>query len=226
MTELNRIRTLAGLSDTDMIVSELEAQKSALAEAHNLAIRQVKAGVRIDEGLFSTLVAALSTAGQATMMGSKAIADKAKKLAGPIKQLYLDAKAKAELKELSDAVGEVAKTFDSMEKDAKTLIARDGDVKTGFAAFKAALQDFGSKLTVRMAATQANESQEQITPDNVATLVEAFMGAYNKQKWVNEHLKDFDVVKHRDLIMHVFAAKLSFSELKALKIEAEAQPTA
>lgn len=217
MSNLTRIRELAGLSTTEQVISELESSRQAITEAHNSAIKQAKAGLRIDEGLFSTLIAALSTAGQASLLGTKAIVDKAKKLAEPIKQLYLDNKAKAELKELATKTEEVAKNFEEMEKEASTLIKRDKDIATSINAFKAALQDFIGKLTVRGSVVQATESQVQITELNVSQLFEEFYAPSNKVAWIKKHMAGVDFTEHREMIIHALASRMSNADLRKLR---------
>lgn len=224
MSQLTRIRELAGLSTTDMVVAELEASRISINEAHNAAIKQAKAGLRIDEGLFSTLVAALSTAGQASLLGTKAIVDKAKKLAEPIKQLYLDNKAKAELKELVHKTEEVAKNFEEMEKEASTIIKRDKDIATSIGAFKAALQDFIGKLTPRGAVVQAAESQVQITELNITELFEEFYAPSNKVTWIKKHMVGVDFTTHRELVIHALAARLSSADLRKLRDDTVGPP--
>lgn len=226
MSNLSRMQTLAGLSATDQVIAELKASKQRLGEAHDLAIKQAAAGNRIDENLWQKLVAALSTAGQATVMGTKAIAAKAAKLAEPIKQLYLDNKAKLELKALLAGTEDAAKAFEEMADEAPTLLKRDAEVKTAMEAFKAQMQAFISMLTTRGAAIQANESQVNIDETNVTALFEQFLGEeFNaplaKVKWIDTHMAKIDFQKNRDAIVHALAARLTASDLRKLKDQIE-----
>lgn len=226
MSNLSRMQTLAGLSATDTVIAELKASKKSLDDAHDLAIKQAAAGNRIDEGLWKAMLAGLATAGQATLMGTKAVAAKAAKLAEPIKQLYLDNKAKLELKALLSGATDASKAFEEMESEAPTLLKRDADVKTAMEAFKSAMQSFIGTLTVRGAAIQANEAKVIIDETNVSKLFEEFLGEefsapLNKVKWINTHMAKIDFQKNRDAIVHALAARLTSADLRKLKDQIE-----
>lgn len=219
MSQLDRIKTLAGLSDTDAVVAELKSSQTIINEAHNAAIRQAKAGKRIDESLFATLITALSVAGQASVAGTKAIASRAASFVESLKQLYTDGAARAELKELVNQTEALAEGFEILESEAPTVLKRDKELATSVGAFKAAMQDFIGKLTVRGAAIQASESKVNVTEVNVAQLFEEFYAPMGRSNWVRDNMADINFEQHRDIISHALAAKLSPADLRRLKDE-------
>lgn len=217
MTNLSRIQTLAGLSATDAVVAELKASQATLHEAHEQAIRQAKAGNRIDEGLWKAVLGAMSTAGQATIMGAKAIAFKAKNLSESLKQLYIEDTPKSELGALLSLTESTLDALDQMEADAPNIIRRDKDIGNAVGAFKSSLQSFVGTLMTRTASIQATESKQVIDETNVGQLCEEFHAPLNKAAWIAKHLSDINFEKHRPAIEHVLAARCSMSDLKKLK---------
>jgi hypothetical protein len=154
MSDINRILALAGMSPKKDLLKELKTARDELTSAHNQVIKQVEAGVQLDEGLFASLKAALATATQVGASGAKAAADKARKLAEPIKQLYLDNKAREELKVLTHTLADVISAFEKAETKATTILKRDAEVASEVKLFKDLLQktleSFAARLQIQV----------------------------------------------------------------------------
>lgn len=149
MTDLNRFRVLAGHNPRQDSINALKESKRQLIEAHDRAIKQVENGYPLDEGLMTGLRAALATVASGTVKASKSIARKASELAEPIKKLYLDEKAKIELKGLLKGMVSLAGEFEKLEKEAPTLLKKDERVREIVKVFRDAMETMMTELQAR-----------------------------------------------------------------------------
>ena len=154
MAEINRMLTLAGMNPKKVLVTELKTARDALTEAHDVMIAQIEAGAQIDEGLFGALKAALQTAAQVGAKGAKVAVEKAKKLAEPVKELYLDNKARIELKAMTKSIATVIASFEKIEGESKTILARDRDLYSEIALFKDLLKRTLDSMAARLQVQQ------------------------------------------------------------------------
>jgi hypothetical protein len=145
-----RLMKLAGIDPKANVVSELRSAREQLNEAHTTLIRQLEDNAQLDEGLFDSLKAALTTAGQLTVVGAREAAKKAKALTEPIKQMYLDNKARGELTKLTQDIAKVIASFADVETKAPTVISRDKEVADEIKLFKSLLQRTLDTLTARL----------------------------------------------------------------------------
>jgi myosin heavy subunit len=162
MAEINRMLMLAGMNPKRVLISELKAARDELNNAHDQLIRQIETGAQIDEGLFSALKAALQTAGQVGTASAKAAVEKARKLAEPVKQMYLDNKARDELKSMTKALGDVVNTFQKIEDDSKTILSRDKEVAAEIKLFKDLLLKTIETLAARLQVQNEGLQDEDI----------------------------------------------------------------
>jgi myosin heavy subunit len=162
MTEINRMLKIAGVNPKRVLINELKAARDELNNAHDQLIHQIEAGVQIDEGLFSALKTALQTASQVGTTSAKAAVEKARKLAEPVKQMYLDNKARDELKSMTKALGDVVNTFQKVEDDSKTILSRDKEVASEIKLFKDLLLKTIESLAARLQVQNEGLQDEDI----------------------------------------------------------------
>lgn len=160
MNTTNRLQKLAGVDPKRDLIEALKQERDKISAAHDVLIEQVRTGAQIDEGLFSTLKAAMNTAIQASTKAASSVVDKAKQLAAPIKQLYLDNKAKEELIELTKGIGGIITAFDKIESNAHTILSRDTEVQKEIQLFKDLLQKTFETLTARLNPQQSESLED------------------------------------------------------------------
>ena len=163
MTDLNRTRELAGFHPKRDLVAELKSSRQQLTSDFDVMIKQVENGVQIDEGFFTSLTAALKTVGQATKSGAKAAVEKAAKLSNNLRQMYLDNKAQAELKNMIDSIARINHTLEGIEKEAPTVLSKDTEVKTALGLLKDVLIKVIDQLSARIAVPSAQAEGREVT---------------------------------------------------------------
>jgi soluble cytochrome b562 len=136
------------------VIDGLRASKQKLDEQFNAALEAAKNGRQIDEGFFTSLKAAFSTAGQLAASGANKVSDAAKKMAANVKAIYQDAKAKAELKELVKGLQEAVNQFDKLANNAPTIMKRDAEVSKEMALFRELFNKLIETLGARMTVTE------------------------------------------------------------------------
>ena len=144
-----RLRELAGFNDRQAQIDALKESRVQLLAAHDLAISQAEKGLQIDEGFFSGMKAAFATALTGSKMASKAVAKRAAALSDNVKKIYLNEKAKIELKNLITGVKDIAGRFEKLEKDVPTLLAKDERVSEIVKVFADALETLENELVAR-----------------------------------------------------------------------------
>jgi hypothetical protein len=160
MNTTNRLQKLAGVDPKRELIEALKKERDEISVAHDILIEQIRTGAQIDEGLFSTLKAAMNTAIQVSTKAASSVVDKAKALAAPIKQLYLDNKAKEELIDLTKGIGGIITSFDKIESDAHTILSRDTEVQKEIQLFKDLLQKTFETLTARLNPQQSESLED------------------------------------------------------------------
>lgn len=163
MTDLNRMRELAGFHPKRDLVTELKASRAQIIADYDKLIKQVENGYQINEGFFTSLTAALKTVGQATKAGAKAAAEKAAKLSSNLRNMYLDNKAQAELKNMIDSIARLNHTLDGIEKEAPTVLSKDSEVKTAMGLLKDVLVKVIDQLSARIAVPSAQAEGREVT---------------------------------------------------------------
>lgn len=161
MTDLERIKQLSGMHPQRALLEELKADRSATLAAYDQLIRDVEQGHQLDEGLFTNLKATLASVGQLGAIGAKRISDAARKVASDVKEVYLDQKAKIELENLTKKLKSTLSDFETMEKDASTIIKRDPEVRQEMVLFKKVFEKLLETLGTRtMLAKQGGKRVE------------------------------------------------------------------
>lgn len=170
---LDRMLTLAGFDKKQDALSALKLSKSQLVEAHDLAIKQVERGLPVDEGLLTGLRAALATVASGSVKATKSLARKAAELGDNVRKLYLDEKAKIELKNLLKGMLPIAAAFEKLEKDSPTIIKKDERVREIIKVFRDAMDTMVRELKVR--SVPESEVTEALTDARIDELVEALL---------------------------------------------------
>ena len=150
MLSQSRLRELAGFNAQQDQINNLKESRIQLLAAHDLAIAQAEKGLQIDEGFFTGMAAAFNTALSGTKMASKAVVKKAAALSDKVKTIYMDEKAKIELKNLVKGVKGIAGTFEKLEKEISTLLSKDQRIAEIVKVFADALNTLEYELVARM----------------------------------------------------------------------------
>ena len=172
MTDLNRMRELAGFHPKQDLISELKVSRDQLLASYDQLIKQVENGNQIDEGFFTSLSAALKTAGQISKKGAKAAAEKVAKLANGVKQMYLDNKAQAELKNMIDSLARIQNTLNTIEKESPTILSRDSEVKHAFNLLIDVLTKITDQVAARLAVPVATSEGRAVSEADIEKILE------------------------------------------------------
>lgn len=170
---LDRMLTLAGFDKKQELIVSLKESKRQLVEAHDRAIRQAESGVPLDEGLFTGLRAALATVATASSKASKSVARKAAELGDNVKKLYLDEKAKIELKSMLKGMVGIAAAFEKLEKDAPTIIKKDERVREIVKVFRDAMETMMKDLQAR--ALPPDRVEPELGESEVQKMLDSFL---------------------------------------------------
>ena len=148
-TDLSRLSSLAGLNPHRAIVQRLEAERLELNEAIELLKRNAAAGVKLDEGLFTSLKAMVGTLGAGGRAAGRAVQSVAKNVSFKIREIYQDQKAKAELLELVKTLQVTGEAWAKSASDANTIVSKDPEVKAILTNLDSALKEAHALLAQR-----------------------------------------------------------------------------
>lgn len=171
MTDINRIRALAGFHPKRDLVAELKASRNQLMADYDRVIKQVENGAQLDEGFFTSLTTALKTVGHASKTGAKVAAEKAKKLSNNLRNMYLDNAAQAELKNMIDSIARLNHTLEGIEKEAPTVLEKDSEVKTALGLLKDVLVKVIDQLSARIAVPTAASEGRDVTVEDIEKIL-------------------------------------------------------
>lgn len=228
--ELQRIIHLSGMHPNSLRLQELKADRQKVLEAYDKLINDAEQNRQLDEGLFTSLKAMLATVGAAGAAGAKKVAEKVKNLSDKVKELYLDEKAKIELGVLIKNMKKAIADFETIEKDASTIVARDEEVNKAMETFKklfsATIDMLGARQAVAKGVTEGVEVDEElleaIDPDSDVVVsrdkqLEFKKGFKKKYKHDKFYFDDVDLVdeKSSKTIAGVTLNKSKASEITA-----------
>lgn len=151
---LDRFLALSGKNPQQQTLDRLTADLAKINEQYARAINDVKAGKQINEGIFSAIKAAITTVGKVGAAGANAVANKVKELSSAVKNLYLDAKAKQELKDLIAGLKAAIADFEKLETKVPTILDRDEEVKKEIDLFKDLFAKTIESLSARLASAE------------------------------------------------------------------------
>lgn len=162
MSDLDRLKQLSGRDPSSEQVGQLTEEMNRLTKEYEAAIFALKSGKQIDEGLFTSLVAAAKTAQTLSSGGTKKIADAVKKVSAQVKTLYLDAKAQQELKVLVKELSTLVMKFDDLSNKVPTIMKRDPDVNKEMIYFQKLFYALINTLQSRVAIKEGLTDQAEI----------------------------------------------------------------
>jgi hypothetical protein len=147
---IDRIKALAGMPANYELIEELKQQRKDIVFILDQMIIDAEKGKQIDEGLFTSLKAALSTAAAPVGAAAKKVATKAKELKANVIELYKDKKAIEELKVLSKNLLDMIKSFDKVESDSATILEKDAEIAKEVELFKTLLTKTSDSISRRL----------------------------------------------------------------------------
>ena len=155
---LERLQSLSGLNPKQLAVDKLIAERAEINSAYENAILAARRNEPLNEGLFSALKVALSTASNFGKAAGGAVATsvaaKVKSLASSVVELYKDAKAAAELDQLIKEMNSIIKNFEDVEKAAPTILSRDPAIKKSIGLFSDLMKNTALELSARQASAK------------------------------------------------------------------------
>lgn len=163
MTDLTRLRALSGIQKQTSVVEQLKSDREQTIAAYDKLISDAEQNVQLDEGLFTSLKATLATLGHLTGASAQKLAVAAKKVGADVKEIYLNNKAKAELEQLIKSIKKVISDFETIEKDASTIIKRDPEVAKEMQLFATLINKLLDTLSVRMSVSGMKGQPEKKT---------------------------------------------------------------
>lgn len=167
----NRLKELAGRANNQNTIDQLIIEKALIVKQYDEAIAALKDQRTVNEGLFSTLSAAVGTVAKIGKKGAEAVAGKVRQVSGAVKEIYLDQKAKAELKELTSGMKEAISDFAELEKKVPTLLKRDKEVADALTVFKdlfnKTLEIIGSRAAVTEGAVTMSEINDVLISEGL-----------------------------------------------------------
>lgn len=179
MSTIERLQSLSGLNPQQIAVDKLIAEQAEVNRAYEIAIAAAKRNEPINEGLFSSLKMAMSTAvNMGRSVGgsiSSTVATKVKALASSVKELYKDAKAAAELTQLIKEMGIIVKNFTDAEASAPTLFSKDPAIKKTMGLFSDLMKNTMEELNARQASakgiTESVDIERMLADKDIAIVV-------------------------------------------------------
>jgi poly-gamma-glutamate capsule biosynthesis protein CapA/YwtB (metallophosphatase superfamily) len=153
------------------VLEQLKADKEVAMAAYDQLIASAEQGQQLDEGLFTSLKAALSTVGQLGAKGAKkvggavssagsATAGAVKKVSADVKELYLDNKAKAELEDLVKSLRGIVSDFEKIEKDSSVILKKDAEIKKEMELLATLLNKVIGSVSIRLMAPTLKDRVE------------------------------------------------------------------
>ena len=152
--DIQRLKALSGYNPKQQKINDLKAEHARVNKLYEQLIRDLEQHRQIDEGLFDGIRAAFSTVGAIGAKGAKVVSDKVKKVGSDVKEIYLDQKAKIELKGLAKNLAKASDDFAKAEASAKTIIDRDKEVAKIMTIFKDAFKTTVDMINARMASAR------------------------------------------------------------------------
>lgn len=153
----DRLKQLSGLHPNHQLITSLKEERTKMIEAYDALIQYAEKNQQLDEGIFTTLKATLATIGQLGAAGASKAVESAKKLGADVKEVYLDAKAKAELQSLIKNTKNIIVDFEDLEKGASTILKRDAEVRTEMELFMKLFRKFLASLEARIAVSKESK---------------------------------------------------------------------
>lgn len=165
---LDRLKTLSGADTKTQQLKQLVVERDQINAAYDKAISDLQRGQQLDESLSSALGAALMTLGKlgakgVSELGSKIAAvatNYAKKAGAAVKEVYLDQKAKLELKRFQKGMKYIISDFANIERDIPTLISRDKEIAALMEAYKKHFEQTLGLLAARMELKEELDAEE------------------------------------------------------------------
>lgn len=154
MNNIDRMLQLSGKNPRKELSENLRSDLLKLVKSYDTTLEQIRLNQQLDEGIFTSLKAALSTAATLGKFGVDAVKAKAAKLAANVKEMYKTAKAKAELTNLISGLKKIVEMFDELSSDSPTIIKADAEVKKELDLFYDVFRNSINTLASRMAISE------------------------------------------------------------------------